>query len=78
MKEFTVWNSGFWGKKIKSRKRKDKIMDNKYAYVIGIDPGVNTGIAIWWIKHQEFIEVGAHQIHRGMKLIQHFSDKNIF
>jgi len=31
MQEFTVWKGGFWGKTIKSRKRKKKIMINELA-----------------------------------------------
>lgn len=31
MQDFTVWNGGFWGKKIKTRKRKKKIMPKDKA-----------------------------------------------
>lgn len=43
---------------------------------IGIDPGVNTGLAIWDGQHQEFIELSTIPIHRALFKVQKFYQDN--
>ena len=40
-----------------------------YNYIIGIDPGVNTGFAVWGVHNQAFMEITTVQIHTAMQII---------
>jgi hypothetical protein len=44
----------------------------KYKFYIGIDCGVNTGVAVWNSEAQKFIGVGSMKIHEAMELIKDY------
>lgn len=37
---------------------------------IGVDPGVNTGIAIWDVETQRYKEIKCVKIHEAMKMVE--------
>lgn len=41
---------------------------------IGIDPGKNTGVAVWSRQAQAFVYVGTHKIHEALKLVEYYCD----
>lgn len=43
---------------------------SKYRYYIGIDTGVNTGVAIWDSFKKEFTAVGSMTIHRAFDIVK--------
>lgn len=40
----------------------------KYDYIIGIDPGVNTGIAVWDAVNRKLEAVGSMKIHEALEI----------
>lgn len=48
---------------------------NKYRYIIGIDTGVNTGVAVWDRKLKKFEIIKTVAIHKAMELVTVFSAK---
>lgn len=44
----------------------------KYRYYIGIDTGVNTGIAIWDRVDKKFTAIGSMSIHKALKTVEGF------
>jgi len=40
----------------------------KYDYIIGIDPGVNTGIAVWDVVNKKITAVGSMKIHEALEI----------
>ena len=54
----------------------------KAKYIIGIDPGVNTGFAVWNREQKEFSLVTCDKIHNIMAMIkitlQNFGAEDIF
>lgn len=42
---------------------------SKYRYYIGIDTGVNTGVAIWDAFKKEFTAVGSMAIHKALNVV---------
>ena len=42
------------------------------AYLVGIDPGKNTGIAIWDTETQDFIRVDTMPIHKALLFVYEF------
>lgn len=53
-------------------------MKTKYNYIIGIDPGVNTGYAVWDCKKKEIVAVSSWEIHRVMAFVKSDVHNNIF
>ena len=47
-------------------------MRKKYDYIIGIDPGVNTGIAVWDVEKKALTAVGSFKIHEVLELAKSF------
>lgn len=41
-------------------------------YLIGIDPGVNTGIAVWDTKGRRFLVIDTVKIHKAMHIVDTF------
>lgn len=48
---------------------------NKYFYIIGIDTGVNTGIAIWDRQTKKFYDLKTVPIHKAMEIVKDLSCK---
>lgn len=48
---------------------------NKYRYIIGIDTGVNTGVAVWDRSLKKFEIIKTVPIHKAMELVTVFSAK---
>jgi hypothetical protein len=46
----------------------------KYSFVLGIDPGVSTGIAVWDKKKKQLVKVETMLIHDAMAFIRGFVD----
>lgn len=44
-------------------------MSKKYKYAIGLDPGVNTGIAVWDCEKKRFDLIATLKIHEAMNYI---------
>ncbi|WP_406042722.1 hypothetical protein [Succinimonas sp.] len=42
-------------------------------YLIGIDPGKHTGIAIWNIKSQQFFQITTLPIHKALEYVKTFA-----
>ena len=42
----------------------------KAKYIIGIDPGVNTGFAVWSREKKEFVVVTCDKIHEAMTMVR--------
>lgn len=40
-----------------------------YDFIIGIDPGVNTGIAVWNNSKKQLTDVGSVMIHEAMEMV---------
>ena len=57
-------------------------LNTKARYIIGIDPGVNTGFAVWSREKKEFIVVTCDKIHEIMVMVklfqQNLGTENIF
>ena len=45
----------------------------EYEFIIGIDTGVNTGVAIWRPKYKDFIKIESVQIHKAIFDIKEWS-----
>ncbi len=45
----------------------------KYNYYIGIDTGLNTGIAVWSTNKNVFTDIESVPIHRGFEMIKQLS-----
>ena len=45
-------------------------------YIIGIDPGTNTGFAVWNVKEQRLEVVTSMKIHQAMEDIKQSSYQN--
>lgn len=41
-----------------------------YSYLIGIDPGVNTGICIWSTRTKEIMQLQSVPIHKAMETVK--------
>ena len=42
------------------------------AYLVGLDPGKNTGIAVWNTEAQAFVFLDTVQIHEALQLVFRF------
>lgn len=42
----------------------------KFRYYIGIDPGTNTGFAVWDRQEKKLIEVSSYKIHEAMARVR--------
>lgn len=42
-------------------------------YIIGIDPGVNTGFAVWSVAEKKIIHVATYPIHQAMQKVREYS-----
>lgn len=52
---------------------KTKLVDrNKYRYYIGIDPGTNTGLAIWDRKEKKYTIITTTKIHRALQIVRNY------
>lgn len=51
-------------------------IDAKYRYVIGIDPGVNTGISFWSIDRQQLLSVGCGGFIAVQEMIKLLPNRN--
>ena len=49
----------------------------KYDMIVGIDTGVNTGIAVWDMKWKMLTMVETVKIHRAMELVRLFTIDNV-
>ena len=49
----------------------------KYRYYIGIDPGTNTGFALWDAKEKRFLTVESMKIHQAMQQISNLSNDEL-
>ena len=49
----------------------------KYKYVIGIDPGVNTGFAFWNKQDKKFVSLGTHSILTAIDNVKILYEKSI-
>ena len=49
-------------------------MIKRYNYYIGIDPGTNTGLALWDGHNKKFMHLQTYKIHNAMKLIESWYD----
>lgn len=47
-----------------------RILQRDFDYIIGIDPGVNTGWAEWWKPRKELQAVKTYKIHEGIFRLQ--------
>ncbi len=52
------------------RKTATSHRNEKYDLLIGIDPGTNTGMAIWSVKLKDFQHIGTLKIHKVMDTIK--------
>lgn len=48
----------------------------QYDLAIGIDPGTNTGIAIWDIREKKFVDIKTMMIHQAWMLLLSLLDEN--
>jgi hypothetical protein len=48
----------------------------KPKFYIGIDPGVNTGLAVWGITEKKFLTLQTTQLHRALEFILNFTAEN--
>lgn len=56
---------------------KTKLVDrNKYRYYIGIDPGTNTGLAIWDRKEKKYMLVTTTKIHNALQIVLNHVEYN--
>ncbi|MDR1762774.1 MAG: hypothetical protein LBR64_02285 [Dysgonamonadaceae bacterium] len=44
----------------------------KYDYIIGIDTGTNTGVAVWDTAGKRFIEIRCEKIHKAFNLVHNY------
>lgn len=44
-------------------------MDKSRRYIIGVDPGVNTGISVWDKTEKKFAYIGCAKIHIAMEVV---------
>ena len=49
----------------------------EYDYIIGIDPGVNTGLAIWSVKKRDFVSIQTVVAVYAERLIEKFFTEKI-
>jgi hypothetical protein len=49
-----------------------------YTHIIGIDTGVNTGIAVWNVKDKSLEYYDTLPIHDAIFLVHHYSQNNAF
>lgn len=45
-------------------------------YIIGIDPGTNTGVAVWATEIKKFVEVKTLLIHQALRFVRDYSKYN--
>lgn len=48
----------------------------KYDIYIGIDTGVNTGIAVWSATEKKLLRVETIKIHKAMAIVRHYHETN--
>ena len=46
------------------------LKNQNYRFYIGIDTGVNTGVACWWKEKRQLSSVQCMQIHRAMEYVK--------
>ncbi len=46
-------------------------MSKKYLKIIGIDPAVNTGFAVWSPTEKKLVHVSSMPIHKGVEYFMH-------
>ena len=47
----------------------------EYKYIIGIDTGTKTGIAVWSTVNKNFLLIETTFIHRAMNIVKHYSNR---
>lgn len=47
-----------------------------FEIFIGIDTGVNTGIAVWDAYSKKFLRLETVKIHRAMEIVRHYHETN--
>lgn len=50
--------------------------NKKAEYAIGIDTGVNTGIAIWDVQKKQFVEIKTLPIHRALEVVKSYHERH--
>lgn len=73
MKGWTADEVAKLGKEKQSSRNQENGKRTAYDFIIGIDPGVNTGIAIWNNKDKKLIEVVTVKIHEAMDIVFGYS-----
>ena len=48
-------------------------MSSNYAYIIGVDPGTNTGVSFYDPKKECLVSVDTLQIHKALRLVEDFA-----
>lgn len=48
---------------------------NNYVFIIGIDPGKNTGVAVWGKLTKTFVEIETTTIHKAMDKVKHYCNR---
>lgn len=51
--------------------------EDKITHYIGIDPGTNTGIAIWSVASKSFLTIDCVKIHKAMEMVLSASGKGV-
>ena len=51
-------------------------MNQKYDYIIGIDPGVSTGYAVWHVPGQRFTRIQTCSILDAIEMVGSIADLN--
>lgn len=54
-----------------------KHLEEKTTHYIGIDPGTNTGIAIWSVASQSFLTIDCVKLHKAMEMVLSISGKGV-
>ena len=52
-------------------------MRDKYEIVIGLDPGVQTGVAIWSTVEKKFLNITTKKIHVACEMIRSLKTKKL-
>ena len=52
-------------------------MRDKYEIVIGLDPGVQTGVAIWSVTDKKFLNIVTAKVHVAGKMVEAIKARKI-
>jgi len=62
---------------MKQRKSLTEPLNKKYDNLIGIDPGTNTGMALWWVEKMKLERIDTFMIHKAMEILREFQRQGV-